>query len=249
MPVAVLGLPVFSGTQNEVLEVISGWIEAPARVPHRIVTLNAEMAQMALGDVRLASSIAMAELILPDGVGVIWAAKHQGTLLPGRIAGVDLTESLARAAVEQGWSIFLLGAEPGVADETANRLTARFGPFRVAGTHHGFFESDEEQDIIQAITESRPDILLVALGVPRQELWLADHSAQLGIPCMMGVGGTFDVLSGRVARAPRWVRLLGMEWAYRLLSDPRRWKRGLRLPAFIWSVLHNRHIPGGAGIE
>lgn len=245
--VPVLGLPVRALTRREALNTFEGWIAAPRR-DHRVVTLNAEMAQAAVKDAALAAAIMSADLVVPDGVGIVWAARRAGNRLPERLPGVELVLDLAEAARAKGWRLYLLGARPGVAQEAGRRLQEQYPGLNIVGTHHGYFGPGEEEAVIEDILRAKPHILLAALGVPRQEVWLHTRAARLRVPVMMGVGGSFDVISGVVARAPAWVQRAGLEWAYRLCTDPRRWRRAVRLPLFVWSVWR-RHSVKGDGVS
>lgn len=233
----ILGFNVGALTQAGFLEQVGEWITSPARRTHRVVTLNAEMAQLGLQDPGLAGAIRGADLVVADGAGVVWAARHRGTPLPARLPGVELVSAVAERASIMGWSLYLLGAKPGVADEAGRNLCARYPGLRIAGVQHGYFDAAEEEQVVRRIRDAGPDVLFAGLGAPRQETWLASRAGELNVPVAMGVGGSFDVISGRVARAPGWLQRLGFEWLYRLGKDPRRWRRYLALPRFTWSVL------------
>lgn len=235
--VDILGFSVSALTQAGFLDQVGEWVASPASRPHRIVTLNAEMAQLGLQEPRLARAIRGADLVVADGAGVMWAARHRGTPLPARLPGVELVSAIAERASLLGWSLYLLGAKPGVADEAARNLCVRYPGLRIAGVRHGYFDQAEEEQIVRRIHDAGPDVLFAGLGAPRQEIWLASRAGELNVPVAMGVGGSFDVLSGRVVRAPGWLQRLGLEWLYRLSREPRRWRRYLALPRFTWSVL------------
>jgi N-acetylglucosaminyldiphosphoundecaprenol N-acetyl-beta-D-mannosaminyltransferase len=165
-----------------------------------------------------------------------------GTKLPERVAGIDLVESICRRGDREGWSVFLLGAAPGVAEAAGEEIVRRHPNLRIAGTYsppHGAWDEEEEQFIRARIRFAQPDVLLVALGAPKQDVWIRDNLQQLGVPVSIGVGCTLDVLSGGIARAPHWMRSAGLEWLYRLASEPERlWRRYLLdLPAFVRLLL------------
>jgi len=206
--------------------------------PRRVITLNPEILYQAVqADHALLELINRADLVTADGEGIVWAGRVAGTPFPERVTGIDLMLRLVERAAAEGWKIYLLGAAPGVAEEAAEKLTRRFSGLQVAGTQHGYFKPDEEVNIAQAIKQKAPQLLFVALGAPAQERWIDRHIAGIGPVVAVGVGGSLDVISGRVARAPLWMQKLKIEWLGRLLSEPSRWRRMLVLPKFAWLVL------------
>lgn len=210
--------------------------------PHQIATVNPEFVLEAGRSPNFAAALAGADLATPDGIGLLLAARYLGTPLRGRVTGVELTHRLAALSVQRGYRLFLLGAGPGVAQAAAVALQARYPGLIIAGTFAGSPEPRHEPFLRQLIVAARPHILLVAYGHPRQDLWIARNQPQLGVPLAIGVGGVFDYLSGRVPRAPRWMRRLGLEWLYRLIRQPARWPRIVdAVPRFAWAVLtHGR---------
>jgi N-acetylglucosaminyldiphosphoundecaprenol N-acetyl-beta-D-mannosaminyltransferase len=186
-------------------------------------------------DRRLKEAYQRAELVTPDGIGLVWASRLLKAPLPERVTGIDLTEELCRRAAVRGYKLFLLGSRPGVAEEAKARLEARFPGLRIVGTHHGYFADDAR--VIGLINAAEPEILLVGLGVPRQELWMMQNRRRLKAKVLIGVGGSLDVLSGRLPRAPRLVQRLGLEWLYRMVRQPWRARRALAIPAFLLRVL------------
>ncbi|MGQ9734889.1 MAG: WecB/TagA/CpsF family glycosyltransferase [Candidatus Bipolaricaulia bacterium] len=178
-----------------------------------------------------------AELVTPDGIGLVWASRllGLGAPLPERVTGIDLAEEVCRRAAVRGYRLFFLGAHPGVAEEAKMRLEERFPRLRIVGTHHGYFDDDER--VIELVNASEAEILLVGLGVPRQELWMMENRGRLKAKVLIGVGGSLDVLSGRLPRAPLLLQRLGLEWLYRLLRQPWRARRALAIPAFLLRVL------------
>ncbi|KXA69219.1 WecB/TagA/CpsF family glycosyltransferase [Megasphaera sp. BIOML-A1] len=201
-----------------------------------IATANAEMVMRAQSDSELAQILQQADLVVPDGAGVLWAAEQQGKKFKERVTGVDLACSLLQEAAARQTAVYLFGGAPGIAEQAAANMQKRLGTLNVVGTHSGFFSDDEEKKIIEDIGSKGTRILLVALGVPKQEKWIHEHLYELG-PCVcMGVGGTFDVLAGKAARAPKWMQENRLEWLYRLLKEPTRFKRMLALPRFVLAV-------------
>jgi N-acetylglucosaminyldiphosphoundecaprenol N-acetyl-beta-D-mannosaminyltransferase len=148
-----------------------------------------------------------------------------------------MMERICERARDRSYSVYLLGARPGVADDAARILRSRCPGLRVVGTHHGYFAPEEEPAIVHAIAEARPDILFVAFGAPKQEKWIRRHLAELRVPVAIGVGGSFDVIAGRVARAPQWMQRAGVEWLYRALREPKRLPRIWAVPRLVWMTL------------
>ena len=201
-----------------------------------IVTPNAEITYRASRDPAFCIILNRATLVLPDGVGVTAAARLFGVRLC-RFPGIDFAEALLAAAPPEGYRVFLLGARDGVAKRAAAALARRYPSVQIVGVHHGYFRAEEDAAVRAQIAAAAPDILFVCLGSPRQEEWMAAHP----LPCIaIGLGGALDVWSGSVRRAPRLFRQLGLEWLFRLLSEPRRWRRVLLLPRFLGAVLHAR---------
>ena len=215
--------------------------------PHHVVTVNPEFVMMAQRDPAFRAVLEAADLALPDGIGLLWAARLQGTPLRGRATGSDTLVQLAPAAGARGLSFYLLGAAPGVAEEAAARLVSQAPGLRIAGTYAGSPSPAEEAEIVERVRQTAPDFLFVAYGAPQQELWIARNLKRLGVPVAMGVGGAFDYISGRVPRAPESWRRLGLEWFYRLLHQPWRWRRMLALPRFGLAVLGYRLRSGWGG--
>ncbi|MCK4450446.1 MAG: WecB/TagA/CpsF family glycosyltransferase, partial [Anaerolineae bacterium] len=153
-------------------------------------------------------------------------------------------QRVAALAAQKGYSLFLLGAAPGVAVATAARLCQTYPGLRIAGTHAGSPALEEEDEIVRLIQRAKPDILFVAYGAPQQDKWIARNLERLGVPVAMGVGGAFDFISGRAKRAPRWLQRVGLEWLHRLLHEPWRWRRMLALPRFVWLVVRERLTKG-----
>jgi N-acetylglucosaminyldiphosphoundecaprenol N-acetyl-beta-D-mannosaminyltransferase len=207
---------------------------------HLVATVNPEFVMLAQRDPEFRRLLEGAALCLADGWGVTWAARRQGRPLPARVTGADLVPALAMRAAERGWRLFLLGAAPGVAEEVARLLTAQNPELVVAGSHAGVAGPEGDDESLRLIAAARPDIVFVAYGAPRQEQWIARNLARLEAGVGIGVGGSFDYLSGRVRRAPAWMRRAGLEWLYRLLRQPWRARRMAVLPRFAFEVLRAR---------
>ncbi|HXX64023.1 MAG TPA: WecB/TagA/CpsF family glycosyltransferase [Bacteroidota bacterium] len=214
--------------------------------PHHVMTVNPEFIMIAQENREFRDVLSRTALSLPDGIGVLLAARIFGSPLKERVAGVDTVRQFARIAAERNIRIFLLGAAPGVAEEVARRLQAENPGLQIAGTYAGSPDSKEEEEICRKIEAARPHVLLVAYGPPRQDLWIARTADRLKIPVAIGVGGTFDFIAGVVTRAPVWMQKSGLEWLFRLAQEPSRWRRMLTLPRFALAVL-NKRILGSHG--
>jgi N-acetylglucosaminyldiphosphoundecaprenol N-acetyl-beta-D-mannosaminyltransferase len=197
-----------------------------------VVTPNAQHVVLLARDPHLRKIYSAAAFVLPDGISLLLAARLLGQKIPHRIAGVDMFEALCRRAAREGLRVFLLGGRPGSAETAAARLLAQNPALMVSGTYCppiGFENDPRQREEIEArITAARPHLLFVALGAPKQEYWMYEHARNLGVPVAMGVGGSFEMVSGAVPRAPMWLQQLGIEWIYRLVREPGRlWKRYL----------------------
>lgn len=202
----------------------------------QVVTLGTEMVVHAQRDERFRSIVNNSALSLCDTVGLLAIARRRGADLRERVTGVELIEHVAGAAAAQGLPIYLLGGAQGVAAEAGRVLESRFPGLRIAGTHSGYFRDDDSAEVVSDVASSGARVLLAGMGSPRQEYWLAEHLGETGCGVGIGVGGSFDVIAGRIARAPRLVRKLALEWLYRLAKEPYRWRRQLALPRFVWLV-------------
>ena len=202
-----------------------------------IVTANPEIVLRCREDAAYAAAVNGAKLVLADGVGDLCAARILGTPLPGRVAGADLVPRLLARLAERGGSVFLYGARPGVAQRAGESLQSACPGLRIAGTENGYIS--DETALLEALEREKPDLLLLGLGAPRQELWMAKNR-QRTPAVMIGVGGLLDVFAGDIPRAPEAWQRLGLEWLYRLLREPRRFKRVIRLPKILFLALRER---------
>ncbi|MGE5560206.1 MAG: WecB/TagA/CpsF family glycosyltransferase [Chloroflexota bacterium] len=233
----ILGVPVDAVTMAEAVAQVAAWVREGGT--HYIVTPNPEIVLMH-GRPEVVAAIEGADLALADGVGVVWAARRLGTPVPERVAGSDISEALLRLGEREHFRFYFLGAKPGVAAAAAERAAALHPGIVIAGSHHGYFGPAEEAALAAEIRASNPDILLVGLGAPKQELWLQRWTAATGARVALGVGGVIDVLAGIKLRPPVWVRRIGLEWLYYLIRQPSRWRRQLALPRFVIAVLMAR---------
>lgn len=235
MPVRtqVLGVPI-----DVCADVRAAALDLYARGGGQIVTLNAEMTMVALADPRLGEAIAGAQLVIPDGAGVVWALGRQGYRVR-RSPGIELARFLLEHAAAQGWRVALVGGSPAVMEQLRQRLRRDLPELAVVFSAHGYQSAAAWPELERQLRACRPDLVLVALGVPRQETWIqALPRPRPGL--WMGVGGSFDVWAGTKKRAPQWMGALQIEWLYRLIQEPARWRRMLSLPRFAWAVLREK---------
>lgn len=243
----ILGVPFCRWSQEKVTswikeclisneETIDEQGSARAQQPKHIVTANPEIVMGALADEELMQALLDADLITPDGTGIVWAADYLGQPVAERVAGYDLFHDLCRTSKEEPFSIYLLGAKEETNRKAAIKLESLYPQLQIVGRRNGYFTIEEEQAIIEEINRLQPDLLLVALGFPKQEIWIYQHKADLQVKVAIGVGGSFDVLAGTVKRAPQLWQKWRIEWLYRLLQEPSRWKRQMALPKFVLAV-------------
>lgn len=236
MRVDVLGVSFDNITPEEAVDRALAMLEEDR--PHLAATPNPEMIQRAEKDPAFAKVLSEADLVLPDGIGVIYAARILGRPLKGRVTGVDFASALMEKLAGTDRRLFLLGAKPGVAEEAARRLAARYPGLDICGTHDGYFQDDAP--VVEAIRASRADVVFVCLGFPKQEMWAAAHGAEAGAKLYVGLGGSLDVFAGKVERAPEKMQKLGLEWLYRLYKEPSRIGRMAKLPLILFQALGAR---------
>ncbi len=203
-----------------------------------VVTPNPEIVMSAREDPALHRAVEQAALVLPDGVGVIYGAKILGTPLKEKTPGIDFATGVMEQLSRTGGSVFLFGAKPGVAEQAGVNLRERYPGLKIAGTHDGYFT--EDAPIVEQINQARPDMLLVCLGSPKQELWMEQYAGKLQVGLMAGLGGSLDVFAGVVERAPERWQKLGLEWLYRLMKEPKRIGRMMKLPKFALCAVKER---------
>ena len=212
--------------------------------PKVVFTPNVEMIMLARRDEKFKKILNSGDLNVPDGIGVVWASKYFGEKLYERVTGFDLMMSLMPEFEEKKTKVFLLGAKPGIAEKAKENLLTQYKKLEICGVHHGYFSEDENEMVVEIINSSKADVLFVAMGMKRQEEWIYKNKKKLKCKLIMGVGGSLDVLSGEVKRAPVIFQRLGLEWFYRLITQPWRFKRMLALPKFVLIVLKTRIFGG-----
>lgn len=226
MKIDVLGVRFDNVTPEEALERGAQLMAEPGF--HYVVTPNPEFVLAAEKDPQFRSVLNGADLVIPDGIGVIFSAKLLGTPLKSRVPGIEFSAGMLAHMDKVGGRVFLLGAKPGVAEQAAVNITKAYPNLIICGTHDGYFKEDEP--VVQAVKESNADLLFVCLGAPRQETFMAQHGSELGVKLAMGLGGSLDVYAGVVERAPERWQKLNLEWAYRLIKEPKRIGRMAKLP-------------------
>ena len=212
---------------------------------HYVVTPNPEFLLAAEKDPEFRRVLNAADLVLPDGIGVVYSAKILGTPLKERVPGIEFAEAMLSALNDMGGRLYLLGAKPGVAEEAGRRICARYPALVLCGTHDGYFK--DEQAILPEIAAAKPDLLFVCLGAPKQEKWMARWGRHTGAKLAIGLGGCLDVFAGNVQRAPERWQKLGLEWAYRLKKEPKRIGRMAKLPLVLVKATGQRIRPGKKG--
>ena len=242
--VEFFGVPIDRINCHQALEHIGRFIED--KKSHFIVTPDTLAILRARRDKQYLEITREADLVTPDGSGIIWATGFLDEPLPERITGIDMINHICHLAVEKEYKLYLLGAKEEVIKRTVDNLEELFPGIRIVGYHHGYFDNDNmegincksvENDVIDDIISKKPDILLVGMGVPKQEIWIFKNREKIGVPVCIGIGGSFDVISGKIPRAPLWMQNHGMEWVFRLIIEPKRFKRTVYLPYFIWLIL------------
>ncbi len=232
---SILNTPVDAITYEAWLARIAQWIAQDGPCRH-VCTTNPEFIMIAQRDSHFRYILQRADLCIPDGVGLLWAARRMGHPLPERVTGSDGVPKIAERAAERGWRLFLLGAGPGVAERAATILQARHPSLNIVGVYAGSPAAEEEDDIVARVNASGADILFVAYGAPQQDKWIARNLPRLRAKMAMGVGGALDFIAGEVPRAPLWMQKAGLEWLFRLIKQPWRWRRMTRLPRFVWAI-------------
>lgn len=235
MIVELASIKVDDVNMEEALHHLEGYISQ--KTPRLIVTPNPEMIVSSERDRELRTILNNADLRLPDGISMVVVSRLLARPLRERVTGIDFLLRAAELSARRGYKLFLLGSAPGVAEAAADQLVKTYPDLKICGTHHGYFKPEDEPGIITQIQDARPDILFAGLGAGRQEKWLHAHLKEMNVPAAMGVGGSLDVIAGIKKRAPRIIQMLYIEWLYRLITEPWRWKRQLALPQFLWLTL------------
>lgn len=236
--VRILEIPVDRVTMDVAVARIRGFLEAAE--PRIVVTADASGIVIAQRDDAFKKIVQEADLVTPDSVGVLWAAKRLGEPISERVSGVDLVDRVCAMSADRGYRIFLLGAEHGIAEKAAEKLRLKHPGCNIVGARHGYFPSDSDEIVAREVAESKPDVLLVAMGIPRQEKFIKLTQPIIRAKVAIGVGGSFDVFSGRAKRAPKLIQKMKLEWLWRLILNPRKIAKAKTLPRFVSLVLRSQ---------
>ena len=234
----IFDISISARNMAQTIEFLSDNIQS--KKPTQVITANPIMIMAALNDPKYKEMMQQAELIVPDGAGLVWAAKYMQRPVQERVAGIDLMLNLLSIAEQQQWRVYFLGASQEVIQTAVANIRKQFPSLYICGYRDGYFGLNEDQQVIEDIQSAAPHLLFVGRAASQQEPWIHHYKNDLAVPVMMGVGGSFDVLSGKLKRAPKiwqWARL---EWLYRLLQEPWRYKRMLDLPKFVWTVIKQK---------
>jgi N-acetylglucosaminyldiphosphoundecaprenol N-acetyl-beta-D-mannosaminyltransferase len=238
----IMGVEILDTTLDEITKALEEDLQRGNKV--KVFTPNTEIVMAARKSIRLRDEVNKGTYVIPDGIGLLHGARLRGVEIRERVTGYDTSMELLRIANDNGYSLFLIGCREGVAEEAAMNIQRDYPGIRIAGHHHGYFKGthtnspgEEEERVIELIHKSKADIIFVGFGFPRQEVWINSHMDNLGVKVAIGNGGVIDILAGRAKRAPEIFIKLGLEWLYRLISDPSRIKRQIVLPLFLIRVM------------
>jgi len=236
--VRILDIYIDNLEWDRIANVVEGFIRS--QKAHQIISANSMMLSALEKEPELKETFLNADLVLADSIGVVWASRFLGFGEIARIAGIDLMLNFCRLADSRGYSIYLLGSRPFVLRKAAGNLEKKFPGLRIVGMHHGYFVEGEESGILEGVRNHKPDFLFVGIGTPRGEKWIYKNLKKLNVPVCMAIGGSLDVISGGIKRAPGWLRQKGLEWIYRLLQEPWRFFRLPALLCFVWKTMEEK---------
>lgn len=236
----ILGIPIDQVTMDEAVKTIDNFVKSDK--VHMVFTPNPEIVMLAKQNKQMEEVMLDADLVVPDGIGVVIASKIlKGEVLPERVAGFDMVQNTMKQAASKGYKYYFFGSKPQVAQMAVENMRKKYPGIQIVGCRDGYFKEEDIPSIIEDINASQANILLVALGAPKQELWINTYKDQLtNVRVAIGVGGSLDGMAGTVKRAPVFFQKAGLEWFYRLVSQPTRAKRMLVLPKFLIEVIKNR---------
>ncbi len=238
--ISILGVPIDAVTRDEAGIITENLIEKSNKSCKMIFAPNVEFIMYAQKDKEFFDILKQSSLSTPDSIGVIIGAKLQKKSFPERIPGQSYFRKIIELSNEKGYSIYLLGGKPGIPEKAKENLEKIFPNVNIVGVHHGYFNENEEKEVIEEINKLQPNVLFVALGAPRQEKWIYNHRNELKVDVATGQGGTYDYEAGKIKRAPVWVQKIGMEWFWRLCREPKRIKRQLVLPVYLVKILFKK---------
>ena len=240
--VRILGIPFSIMGMEETVSYCEALIQS--QETHHVITANPEIVMLAQEKAELKEIIENAQLVTCDGTGIVWATRNTDFPAKERVTGYDLTLQLLSLSEKKGFSVYFVGSKPEVMKLAVENSKKRWPTLSIAGYHHGYFRVGDEEKIISDIREKKPSILFVALGAPKQEYWISKNMDELNVPLVIGVGGSLDVLSGTIKRAPKLWQTWHLEWLYRLFQQPSRWNRMIAIPKFVVNVLINEKMSG-----
>lgn len=236
--IEILGTRISTLNMEETLDVLDQY--AAGSEPHLVVTADSTALVIANQRPAFQEILNKASFITADSVGIMWAMRRKGIANPNKVSGVDMVDHLCRLSAERGYRLYFIGSEPGVTELAAERFRLRYPGVNIVGTQHGYFDADSDEIIAQAIAETRPDFLFVAMGMPRQEEFILKTQHLIRAKVAMGVGGSFDVYSGKTRRAPKFVQKLHLEWFWRLMLNPSKFSKVRSLPIFVGMILRSK---------
>lgn len=238
--ISILGVLIDAVTRDEAGIITENLIKESNKSCKMIFAPNVEFIMYAQKDKEFFDILKQSSLSTPDSIGVIIGAKLQKKSFPERIPGQSYFRKIIELSNEKGYSIYLLGGKPGIPEKAKENLEKIFPNVNIVGVHHGYFNENEEKEVIEEINKLQPNVLFVALGAPRQEKWIYNHRNELKVDVATGQGGTYDYEAGKIKRAPVWVQKIGMEWFWRLCREPKRIKRQLVLPVYLVKILFKK---------
>lgn len=236
--VDILGMPVDRLGMDQTLSLLEEFVQS--KQPHLVVTADAAGIVQAQSDPEWNAIFKSADLKTPDSIGVIWAANKAGKPITERVSGVDLVDRICGLSADKGYRIYFLGAAPGVAELAAEKMRLKHPGCNIVGARHGYFPAESDAVVAQEVAETRPDFLFVAMGIPRQEKFIRATQSIIQASVAMGVGGSFDVFSGKAKRAPKVFQAIHIEWLWRLILNPKKIAKAKNLPRFAWMVLRSK---------
>jgi N-acetylglucosaminyldiphosphoundecaprenol N-acetyl-beta-D-mannosaminyltransferase len=233
----VMGIPFPKITQDRAVEMISEQIGRPQRKLFHVITVNPEITMACQKDASLRAIVDDAGLITADGIGIVMVSRLRGGHLPERVTGYDTLLRLLESGNRNSWSFYFLGADPATNEQACEVIRGKYPNVDIRGRHHGYFSQEEGERLVDEIASAEPDLLIVALGAPYAERWIHKHKARLNAKVAIGVGGSLDVIAGKVKETPELWKKWNVEWLYRLIQQPSRWRRQLNLPKFAVQAL------------
>lgn len=234
----VLGMPIDLVTMASALDAIESHLSGHSA--QHVVTADSSGLYLQTKDSDLARAYQEAALVTPDSIGVVWAIKRQGYALSDRVSGVELVDQLTELSAKKGYRLFFLGAEPGVAERAAEKMRLKHPGCNIVGTRDGYFKAGDDAIVASEVATYKPDILFVAMGIPRQEKFILKVKETIGAKVSIGVGGSFDVFSGKTKRAPKFIQRVRCEWLWRVILNPRKISKVAALPKFAWAVIRSK---------